>query len=403
MLSAADEAARLSALYRLQILDTPREERFDDIVQIASEICGTPIAVLNLVDADRQWGKAMVGLDDSEAPREDSFCAHTIEWHDEVMVVPDTHDDPRFQTNPMVTGDDGLRFYAGTPITDREGYNIGSVCVADRIPRTLTHGQKKALAALGRQAIAQMELRMALIAERENTIRLEELDRARDEFIAIVSHELRSPLTAIRGWVELLLEDADELAPANRDALGRVERNTERLTRVVSDLLDLNRVDSGDLSMQMEPVTLSEIARDAVAAVQCREGAAKHEITTRIEDGAIVRGDAGRLSQVIDNLCSNAVKYTPAGGRVRIVLGTTGGDAVLRVCDSGIGIPEHERAQLFTRFFRASSATERGIKGTGLGLAISHAIIERHCGTIAATDGDDGAGTTFVVTLPLER
>ena len=135
--------------------------------EIAAQIAGTPMAIINLVDADRQWGKAMVGLDDTEAPREDSFCARTIEWDDEVMIVHDTHEDPRFADNPMVLGDPYLRFYAGAPITDRDGYRLGSVCVADRVPRDLNDGQKSALAALGRQAMAQMELRLALQAERE--------------------------------------------------------------------------------------------------------------------------------------------------------------------------------------------------------------------------------------------
>jgi signal transduction histidine kinase len=401
MLTAADESARMASLLAYDILDTPREQRFDDIVQIAAEICGTPIAIINLVDADRQWGKAMVGVDDSEAPRDASFCARTIEWHDEVMVVPDTHEDSRFAANPQVTGDPHLRFYAGARIVDREGYALGSVCVADRIPRDdLTDAQKSALAALGRQAMAQMELRVALAAEHDQVLRLQELDRLRDQFISVVSHELRSPLTSIRGWVEVLAEDGDDLDPAQREALGRVGRNTDRLTRLVSDLLDLTRVDAGDLNMEAGDVDLSELTRDALAGVACGDSAARLTVTTSIADGVAVRGDASRLAQVVDNLCSNAVKYTPAGGSVNVSLTAAEGLSVLRVADSGIGIPPEEREHLFQRFFRASTATDRGIKGTGLGLAISKAIVERHGGTIAAEDAV-GGGTAFAVTLPL--
>lgn len=400
MLTAPDERARLAALRRYDILDTPREQRFDDIVEIASQVCGTPIAIVNLVDADRQWGKAMVGLDDSEAPREDSFCARTIEWHEDVMEVPDTHEDPRFRDNPMVLGDPHLRFYAGAQIVDREGYGIGSVCVADRVPRTLTDAQRSALAALGRQAIAQMELRLSLAAERERVQRLQDLDRLREQFISVVSHELRTPLTSIRGWIDVLMEESDGMSATHRDAIGRVGRNAERLTRVVSDLLDLTRVDAGELYMRSERVDLVDLVMDAVSGMTTGEHAAGLSVQARLADSAPVVGDASRLAQVIDNICSNAVKYTPTGGTITVDLKTRDGEAVLRVVDNGIGIPADEREHLFERFFRASTATENNIKGTGLGLAISKAIVDRHGGTIAAGDGDSG-GTAFVVTLPL--
>ena len=400
MLTAPDERARLAALRRYDILDTPREQRFDDIVEIASQVCGTPIAIVNLVDADRQWGKAMVGLDDSEAPREDSFCARTIEWHEDVMEVPDTHEDPRFRDNPMVLGDPHLRFYAGAQIVDREGYGIGSVCVADRVPRTLTDAQRSALAALGRQAIAQMELRLSLAAERERVQRLQDLDRLREQFISVVSHELRTPLTSIRGWIDVLMEESDGMSATHRDAIGRVGRNAERLTRVVSDLLDLTRVDAGELYMRSERVDLVDLVMDAVSGMTTGEHAAGLSVQARLADSAPVVGDASRLAQVIDNICSNAVKYTPTGGSITVDLKTRDGEAVLRVVDNGIGIPADEREHLFERFFRASTATENNIKGTGLGLAISKAIVDRHGGTIAAGDGDSG-GTAFVVTLPL--
>jgi signal transduction histidine kinase len=400
MLTAADERARLSSLHRLDILDTPREQRFDDIVEIASHICGTPIAIVNLVDEDRQWGKAHVGVDDSEAPREDSFCARAIESTDEVFVVPDTLRDSRFAHNPMVQGDPHLRFYAGAPIVDREGHKLGSVCVADRRPRELSPGQLSALQALARQAMDQMELRLALNAELEHVQKLRELERARDQFVSTVSHELRSPLTAIRGWLDVLLEDSDQLDEGHREVIVRLSRNADRLTRVVVDLLDFTRVGAGDLHMRFEPVDLSALVRYAVDETQAGGRCGNLTMGASIAEGVVVEGDAERLGQVIDNLCGNAVKYTPDGGTVSVSLEASDGFAVLRVVDSGIGIPTAEREHLFQPFFRASTATEADLPGTGLGLALSKAIVERHRGTIAVADGDRG-GVAFAVTLPL--
>jgi signal transduction histidine kinase len=400
MQTSSDERARLSSLRRYDILDTPREQAFDDLVEIAAQIAGTPMAVMNLIDADRQWSKASTGIESDEAPYEESFCVHTVRYEDELMTVPDTHEDPFFRDHPAVLGDPNVRFYAGAQITDAEGYKLGALCVIDRVPRELDEDQKRALAALGRQAMAQMELRLSLRAERDRVSQLQELDRMRDQFVSTISHELRTPLTSIRGWLDLLLEESEMLDPGHADALSRIGRNTDRLIRVVSDLLDLQKVDSGDLSIRSEQVDLSACVRDAVHAIETGDAAAKLTIVADVADGVSVTGDASRLSQVIDNLCSNAVKYTPAGGDVNISLHQRGDSVVLRVADSGIGIPAEEREHLFERFFRASTATERDIKGTGLGLAVSKAIVERHGGSIEVAAGERG-GTAFVVELPV--
>jgi signal transduction histidine kinase len=390
----------MAALRRVQILDTPREQRFDDIVQVAAQVTGMPIAIMNLVDADRQWGKAMVGLESSEAPRDASFCSVTIASGEDVMVVPDTHEDERFADNAQVIGEPYLRFYAGAPIVDRAGNKLGTVCVADRVPRTLDDDQLAALRALARLAMDQLELRLALHAEREHVRSLVDLDRMRDQFISTVTHELRTPLTSVRGWLDLLIEDAGGFGAIQRDAVDRVDRNVDRLIRLVGDLLDLTRSDAGTLSMRSELVELSALTRDAVASMTAGDEAAEVDVRTSIDMSVRVTGDNQRLAQVVDNLCSNAAKYTPAGGRVDIELTERAGRAVLRVIDSGIGIPAAEREHLFQPFYRASTATDSEIPGTGLGLAISKAIVERHGGAIAVGDGI-GSGTAVTVTLPL--
>jgi diguanylate cyclase (GGDEF)-like protein len=155
-----DERARLAALDELAILDTPREQIYDDVVHLAATICDTPIAVINFIDADRQWGKALVGMEDSEAPREVSFCARAIVAEDGLLVVPDTRADPEWAENPMVTGEGGLRFYAGASVVTDEGHALGTVCVADdRRPRELDERALQALRILARQTAAHLKLR----------------------------------------------------------------------------------------------------------------------------------------------------------------------------------------------------------------------------------------------------
>jgi GAF domain-containing protein len=155
-----NEIKRIEALRRYQILDTQPEQTFDDLAMLASVICKTPIASMTLIDTDRQWFKASVGLDSTETPREHAFCAYTILGED-VMVVEDATRDERFSANPLVTSAPNIRFYAGAPLIDKEGNALGSICAIDRKPRLLDADQRAALQALARQIITQLEYRRA--------------------------------------------------------------------------------------------------------------------------------------------------------------------------------------------------------------------------------------------------
>jgi anti-sigma regulatory factor (Ser/Thr protein kinase) len=156
-----DETARLAALRRYRILDTEPERAFDDLALLASQICGTPIALITLLDADRQWFKARRGIAATQTSRAVSFCSHAIQQHG-LFIVHDTREDKRFRDNPFVTGGPFVRFYAGAPLVTPDGHALGTLCVIDRVPRTLTAGQREALNALRRQAEAQLELRRNL-------------------------------------------------------------------------------------------------------------------------------------------------------------------------------------------------------------------------------------------------
>ncbi len=153
------EERRVAALHELSILDTPAESAYDDVVALAAAICDVPIAFISFVDADRQWGKAMVGVDSIDAPREHSFCSRAIARDSALLVVPDTHEDREFATNPFVVGPPNFRFYAGATIRSSDGYALGTVCIADQAPRKLDEPKLDALRALARQTAALLELR----------------------------------------------------------------------------------------------------------------------------------------------------------------------------------------------------------------------------------------------------
>ncbi len=190
-----NEAARLDALREYRVLDTAAEQCFDDLTALASHICETPVALVSLVDRDRQWFKSRVGLDVAETSREVAFCAHSI-LGNEVFVVPDATQDPRFADNPLVTSGPQIRFYAGAPLISPQGHAVGTLCVIDRRPRHLSPEQMQALRALGRQVVQQLEMRIKfreLLTASEDRDRLDMLRQEQlrlAAFNASVGHSL---------------------------------------------------------------------------------------------------------------------------------------------------------------------------------------------------------------------
>jgi PAS domain S-box-containing protein len=231
--------------------------------------------------------------------------------------------------------------------------------------------------------------------------RLLELDRLKDEFVALVSHELRTPLTSIRGYLELVLDgEAGEVTDEQRQFLGVVERNANRLLDLVGDLLFLAQIEAGKLSLEVGAVDLAAVAAESVETARPLAEEKSITLTLATSPLPLLAGDRARLAQLLDNLVSNAIKFTPEGGRVDVRASAARGNAILEVRDTGMGIPADEQAHIFERFFRTSRATEQAIQGTGLGLAISKAIVHAHAGRITLASSE-GEGATFRVAIPI--
>jgi len=231
--------------------------------------------------------------------------------------------------------------------------------------------------------------------------RLLELDRLKDEFVALVSHELRTPLTSIRGYLELVLDgEAGAVTDEQRQFLGIVERNANRLLDLVGDLLFLAQIEAGKLSLEVGSVDFAAVAAESVETARPLAEEKRITLTLATSPVPALAGDAARLAQLLDNLISNAVKFTPEGGRVDVRASSSRGNAILEVRDTGMGIPAEEQEHVFERFFRTTRATEQAIQGTGLGLAICKAIVHAHGGQITLASSE-GEGATFRVAIPI--
>jgi signal transduction histidine kinase len=237
-------------------------------------------------------------------------------------------------------------------------------------------------------------------ALQETADRLHHLDRLKDQFIATVSHELRTPLTSIHGYLDLLVEgEAGELTDEQRQFLTVAERNTDRLQRLVDDLLLVSELDAGKLRLEFGNLDLRVLAQESLESARPQAEAGGITLAFPAETALQVNGDRMRLGQLLDNMISNAVKFTPHGGTVSVRTSRSNGSAVLEVEDTGMGVLDGDQEHLFDRFFRTQAAEENAIQGSGLGLAISQAIAQAHGGLIEVSSREN-AGATFRLVFP---
>jgi GAF domain-containing protein len=249
-----DEKERLADLYQYQVLDTPPEENFDNITTLASHVCGTPIALVTLVDSDRQWFKSRVGVTVSETSRDVALCAHAIMQQD-LFVVRDASKDQRFAANPLVTSNPKIRFYAGAPLVSPDNHALGTLCVIDRVPRVLTRDQTEALRALSRQVMLQLETRRIILEMKERLLErrrmeknllkamkgLEGANRSKSEFLLKIQHELRATMNGIIEMADQVL--AAELASKQREYIETVKSSAGSLMELTQDITSFSKLE----------------------------------------------------------------------------------------------------------------------------------------------------------------
>jgi signal transduction histidine kinase len=227
-----------------------------------------------------------------------------------------------------------------------------------------------------------------------------ELERMRDAFVATVSHELRTPLTSISGFIEMLQDEEHGIGDSGKTYLDVIRRSADRLHQLVEDLLLVAQIEAHRVDLRREPVDLKTVAERAVEGVQ--PAASEKRVRVEIDGGDVptILGDERRIVQVLDNLLTNAIKFSRDGGSVVVEVRGDGATASIAVADTGIGIPADEQGHVFSRFYRARAASDLAVPGTGLGLAITRALVDQHGGTIEL-ESREGEGTRVTVTLPV--
>ncbi|MEN2989676.1 GAF domain-containing sensor histidine kinase [Tistrella sp. BH-R2-4] len=414
-----DEAARLSALHRLDILDTPADKTLDRITAMAARLFNAPVAIISLVDRDRIWFKSRHGLDFNQMDRDIGLCTSAI-LQDGPWVLNDVTGEPLLCDNPLVTGPFGLRFYAGHPLVTRCGYKLGMLCVIDHEPRAVTADQMATLADLAAIVMDHIELRLAACnAERDRAAAREaaELaDRARSGFLSIMSHELRTPLNAVMGFSEIIRDGRlGAVAPSIYGSYaGHVHDSAAHLLRLIDDVLDLARIDAGAWKLAPAAVDLTDLldtvldgmndeaSRRAVQIVRQRLGAA----TTGTPPAVVVRVDRDATTHAMLTLVSSALRHSPAGGRIEVAADILPriGLARVTITDHGPGLPcdiiHHLDDPFAGRGTDVYACGDGGSLSTSLGLAITARLIAAQGGSLTACNPDTG-GASLSITLPL--
>ncbi len=396
-------AERLSRLRATGLLDAPTEEAFDRLSRLASRLLNAPLSTVTLVDSDRQFYMSCEGVPEPLAttrstPLEFSFCKHTVVLG-RPLIVPDTRVHPDVRDNPAIE-QFGVAAYAGIPLLTADGHALGTLCVMDFKVRHWTEDEVRNLTDLAASVSTEIELRMDIAERVQIEHELQRTIRLRDEVLGIVSHDLRNPVHTIQLSSEFLLDvlPADEAGTPTRSHLGIIRRAARQMDRMISDLLDAATIAAGHLSMAPRPHSAAALLRSACEGL--RPIVEEKGIRFAFEGGdeqALVHADPDRVLQVLSNLAGNAVKFTPEGGCVTLVLESGEGHATFSVSDTGPGIPPGQLPHVFEQFWQADRA---GRSGTGLGLSIAHGIVAAHGGRIWVDSVPD-QGATFYFTLPL--
>ncbi|AMJ95496.1 hybrid sensor histidine kinase/response regulator [Alteromonas stellipolaris] len=391
-----NEEQRLRELLSYDVLDTDAEQLFDDLTQLASQICDSPIALISLVDPNRQWFKSRVGIEATETSRNIAFCSHAI-LQREVFEVSNAKEDPRFHDNPLVTGEPNIRFYAGAPLITPSGHAIGTLCAIGDKPKTLTNLQRSALKTLSESVVAHLELK------RKNR-ELERTSQFKSDFLSYISHEIRTPLNAINTFSHLLEGEAKQYSlPANfSDSLGHISKSGERLLEIVNSVLDMKQIEAGKMRVMPRPVATADFFTHLFSLTRIRAEDGNVIFNDVIDDNVphSLNFDDTKFGQVALNLLSNAIKYTHANKHVSIQVKYKQGKLLLAIKDEGIGISEEEQKKLFAPFERMENAHQ--FDGTGLGLNITKKLVELMDGSIKLSSKLN-EGTRVSVAIPAEE
>lgn len=381
---------RLNKLHEYQILDTHPEDTFDKVAILASQVFETPSAFITFVDKDRVFFKSNISnfAADNAPIEKNPFTLSTIK--DDFTVYYDTFNDHYLRDSPLVRVAGGIRFYAAAPLKTPEGYLVGTLCVADSVPRdnTITPKQLEMLKSLSEIIINKLESRL----------RYNNLLKAQDELMSITLHEIKNPLATINLANDVLLKDPTKV----EKMAGMIRQGVQRIQAKLSDLLSHSEMEEEQLKLSIEETDLTEIFNILLKNFELLANRKKQTIHLDFESSLPkVPVDRKKISDVFHNLLSNALKYSYANTTVTIIVKRGVNSVEVEFRDQGQGLDEKDTEKLFMKFAKLSAKPTGKETSTGLGLFICKSFIEMHHGKIYAKSKGKNMGSSFFILIPL--
>lgn len=368
-----NEKGRIKALREYSILDTLPELEYDDITQLASQICGTSISTISLIDEKRQWFKSKVGLEVDSSDRNLSFCGHAIVEPDKIFTVKDSRLDERFQDNPLVVGEPHVIFYTGVPLVSPDGFAIGTLCVIDDKPKELTEDQLKSLKSLSNQVVSLFELRKSKMLLERLTNDLENRNKELEKFARVAAHDIKSPLNNISSLTEVLLHQyGSQLDDNGKMMMGMLDSSSQALRELVDGILEHSKSDYM-LTENRSVFNLNKFVKKCIALLDNKK---EYEFVCEFEE-TLVAVNKIALQQILLNLLSNAVKYNDKD-KVEINISFLEDTDFyhFKIRDNGLGIDKKYQHKIFDIFEIVTTQDRFGKRGTGIGLSTVKKLVE---------------------------
>ena len=391
------ERKRLQAVLSTGLLDTPPEEGFDSLTRLAAKLLGVPVTFITLVDEERDYYKSAFGLEGKLNERRElqgrTFCHYAITTATP-LLIEDTLASDIFREVPTVRSL-GVRAYAGIPLVTESGHAIGSFCAVDFAPRIWLPLDIDILTELAASALREIKLRGAVAEAQKQAQLAQEATRSREEVLAIVAHDLRTPLNFIKMATELVAEAPD--SKENADLIERMHGAVDLMNLLIADLLEVAKIEAGRMRIEPQPTSVRTLVDDAIAMLTPLARRRDIQLVTSAPAGLPdVMADYERILRVFSNLVVNALKFSRSGTEVCVTAEQVDNAVRFSVIDSGSGIAPDQLTRIFDRFWQLNSADARGV---GLGLAIVKSIVTAHGGTIGV-ESEVGHGSNFHFDLP---
>lgn len=386
----ADDHLRLIELYKYELLDTPYEQEFDEIVNLASRICNVPMSLITLVDSNRQWFKAKYGLSGEQTDRSVSFCGHAIA-SDNLFEVRDAQEDERFYDNPYVLGEPFVRYYAGIPLVTGSGHKLGTLCVIDTIPRNIDSEQVKALQTLSNQVMKLFELRL-------KNKELKKITEVHQKLLTILAHDVRGPLSAIQSSYELKKLDyltEEDILEFDRMIPLQVSRTLLLLNSTVEwgKLLITNHKEASEF------VNLFQVCNSCFDLMAVHARTKNNMLVNKVPPALEMNMVKEGLDFVLRNLLNNANKFTE-NGTITVEADLSDNQLCIMVADTGIGMSDELQLSINERSWLPINEGTHNEKGSGVGLKLINEYLQSINGAIRF-ESELGKGTKVIISFKM--